>query len=46
VGKQRYAFFTNAQGGMLDDLMFVTRRAGGDLFLVVNAGCKATTCST
>jgi aminomethyltransferase len=39
VGKQRYAFFTNAAGGLLDDLM-ITRRAD-DLFLVVNAGCKA-----
>lgn len=38
VGKQRYAFFTNAAGGLLDDLM-ITRRAD-DLFLVVNAGCK------
>ena len=38
VGKQRYAFFTNASGGLLDDLM-VTRRAG-HLFLVVNAACK------
>ena len=38
VGKQRYAFFTNAQGGLRDDLM-VTRRAD-HLFLVVNAGCK------
>jgi aminomethyltransferase len=38
VGKQRYAFFTNAQGGLLDDLM-VTRRAD-HLFLVVNAACK------
>ncbi|MFM2348706.1 MAG: glycine cleavage system aminomethyltransferase GcvT [Pseudomonadota bacterium] len=36
--KQRYAFFTNDQGGLRDDLM-VTRREG-DLFLVVNAGCK------
>ncbi len=36
--KQRYAFFTNDAGGLLDDLM-VTRREG-DLFLVVNAGCK------
>jgi len=35
VGKQRYALFTNANGGILDDLM-VTRRAA-DLFLVVNA---------
>ncbi len=39
VGKQRYAFFTNEQGGILDDLM-VTRREN-DLFVVVNAGCKA-----
>ena len=38
VGKQRYAFFTNAAGGLLDDLM-ITRRAD-DLLLVVNAGCK------
>lgn len=46
VGKQRYAFFTNATGGLLDDLMIVKpdkAQAGhefGDLFLVVNAGCK------
>ena len=39
IGKQRYALFTNEQGGILDDLM-VTRRAN-DLFLVVNAACKA-----
>jgi aminomethyltransferase len=38
VGKQRYAFFTNDAGGLLDDLM-ITRREG-DLFLVVNAACK------
>ena len=45
-GKQRYAFFTNAAGGIKDDLM-VTRptradaKAGfGELFLIVNAGCK------
>ncbi|GAA0757783.1 glycine cleavage system aminomethyltransferase GcvT [Ideonella azotifigens] len=44
-GKQRYAFFTNDEGGILDDLM-ITRPAGkgaasfGDLFVVVNAGCK------
>jgi len=37
-GKQRYAFFTNAHGGILDDLM-ITRREN-DLFLVVNAACK------
>ncbi|CAN7284434.1 glycine cleavage system aminomethyltransferase GcvT [Rhizobacter sp. LjRoot28] len=39
VNKQRYAFFTNASGGILDDLM-ITRRAN-DLLLIVNAGCKA-----
>jgi aminomethyltransferase len=38
VGKQRYAVFTNAQGGLLDDLMITRREA--DLFVVVNAGCK------
>ena len=38
VGKQRYAFFTNSQGGLRDDLM-VTRRAD-HLLLIVNAGCK------
>lgn len=38
VFKQRYALFTNDQGGILDDLM-VCRRPD-DLFLVVNAGCK------
>jgi aminomethyltransferase len=47
AGKQRYAFFTNASGGLLDDLM-ITRptvadaaQGFGDLFLIVNAGCKA-----
>jgi aminomethyltransferase len=46
VGKQRYAFFTNASGGLLDDLMIVRPEPGGaaetfgDLFLIVNAGCK------
>jgi len=38
VGKQRYAFFTNASGGILDDLM-ITRRED-HLFLIVNAACK------
>lgn len=36
--KQRYALFTNSEGGVLDDLM-VTRIESG-LFLVVNAACK------
>ena len=39
LNRQRYAFFTNAQGGLLDDLM-VTRRAD-HLLLIVNAVCKA-----
>jgi aminomethyltransferase len=39
VGKQRYGFFTNSSGGILDDLM-ITRRES-DLLLIVNAGCKA-----
>jgi aminomethyltransferase len=38
VGKQRYGFFTNENGGLQDDLM-ITRRED-DLFVVVNAGCK------
>jgi len=42
-GKQRYAFFTNDSGGLLDDLMITRPAAGsrfGNLFLIVNAGCK------
>ncbi len=38
VGRQRYTLFTNARGGIMDDLM-VTRRES-DLYVVVNAGCK------
>ena len=38
VGKQRYGLFTNAAGGILDDLM-ITRRED-DLLLIVNAACK------
>jgi len=38
-GRMRYTMFTNDQGGILDDLM-VTRRED-DLFVVVNAACKA-----
>ena len=38
-GRMRYTLFTNDAGGVLDDLM-VTRR-DDDLFLVVNAACKA-----
>jgi aminomethyltransferase len=39
VNKQRYALLTNAQGGLLDDLM-VTRRQD-DWLVIVNAACKA-----
>jgi len=42
-GQQRYSFFTNNAGGILDDLM-VTRAGNGDerdhLIMVVNAACK------
>src|SRR3546814_12404136 len=38
VGRQRYGFFTNDGGGILDDLMISNQ--GDWLFLVVNAGCK------
>jgi glycine cleavage system T protein (aminomethyltransferase) len=38
-GRQRYAQFTNDQGGILDDLMVAN--FGTHLFLVVNAACKA-----
>ncbi|MFG0408439.1 glycine cleavage system aminomethyltransferase GcvT [Pseudomonas sp. NY5710] len=40
VGMQRYAMFTDAQGGILDDLM-VANLGDDKLFLVVNAACKA-----
>ena len=52
-GKQRYALFTNTSGGLLDDLMVTKPAAAdaarasaagvsfGDLFLIVNASCKA-----
>ncbi|MGI4837437.1 MAG: glycine cleavage system aminomethyltransferase GcvT [Janthinobacterium lividum] len=39
VGMQRYAMFTNPQGGILDDLM-VANLGNDQLFLVVNAACK------
>ncbi|MDO6561761.1 glycine cleavage system aminomethyltransferase GcvT [Amphritea sp. 1_MG-2023] len=39
VGKQRYALFTNEQGGIMDDLMVTN--AGDYLYVVVNAACKA-----
>jgi aminomethyltransferase len=37
-GRQRYALFTNDEGGILDDLMIANR--GDHLFLIVNAACK------
>lgn len=37
--KQRYALFTNEQGGVLDDFM-VVNIGEDELFLVVNAACK------
>jgi aminomethyltransferase len=37
-GRQRYAQFTNKDGGILDDLMVAN--FGSHLFLVVNAACK------
>ena len=38
-GRMRYSQFTNAEGGILDDLMVTAM--GDHLSLVVNAGCKA-----
>jgi len=38
-GRQRYAFFTNERGGILDDLMVAN--CGDHLLLVVNAACKS-----
>ncbi|MCL6416483.1 glycine cleavage system aminomethyltransferase GcvT [Aestuariirhabdus sp. Z084] len=38
AGKQRYALFTNEQGGLLDDLMVTNY--GDHLYVVVNAACK------
>ncbi|WP_110691766.1 glycine cleavage system aminomethyltransferase GcvT [Salinicola halophyticus] len=37
-GGQRYALFTNSEGGVLDDLMIVNH--GESLYVVVNAACK------
>ncbi len=38
LNKQRYAVFTDENGGILDDLMVTN--CGDYLFVVVNAGCK------
>jgi aminomethyltransferase len=37
--RQRYGFFTNDAGGIMDDLMIANR--GDHIFVVVNAACKA-----
>lgn len=37
--RQRYGFFTNETGGIMDDLMLANR--GDHIFVVVNAACKA-----
>jgi len=39
-GRQRYAFFTNQSGGIIDDMMIANR--GDHLVLIVNAVCKAS----
>ena len=39
AGRQRYGFFTDAAGGILDDLMLANR--GDHMLIVVNAACKA-----
>ncbi len=38
AGRQRYGFFTDDSGAILDDLMIANR--GDHLFVIVNAGCK------
>ncbi|OPZ77466.1 MAG: Aminomethyltransferase [Alphaproteobacteria bacterium ADurb.Bin438] len=39
IGKQCYGFFTNENGGVIDDFM-IAKVAEEKFFLVVNAGCK------
>lgn len=42
-GQVRYTMITNEEGGILDDLMIARPAepgAAGDLYIVVNAGCK------
>jgi len=42
-GQVRYTMITNEEGGVLDDLMIARpaeEGAAGDLYIVVNAGCK------
>ena len=44
LGRQRYGYFTNHVGGILDDLMLTHRPLeggqGSEYFLIVNAACK------
>jgi aminomethyltransferase len=44
LGRQRYGYFTDEAGGLLDDLMLTHRPrpdgAGDEYFLIVNAACK------
>ena len=43
AGQVRYTMLLNAEGGVLDDLMIARPAepgAAGDLYIVVNAGCK------
>ncbi len=39
LDRQRYGMFTNADGGIMDDLMLANR--GDHIFIVVNAACKS-----
>lgn len=38
--QQRYSQLLNTEGGILDDLMMVRGRKDGEIYLIVNAGCK------
>jgi aminomethyltransferase len=38
--QQRYSQLLNDQGGIIDDLMFVHAGRDGEIYLIVNAGCK------
>jgi aminomethyltransferase len=40
VHQQRYSQLLNEQGGIIDDLMFVRAGREGEIYLIVNAGCK------
>jgi aminomethyltransferase len=38
--QQRYSQLLNEVGGIIDDLMIIRGRKDGEIYLVVNAGCK------